>query len=692
MTRRLLLLLLLVFLISNLASWKGYAQTLSIQGVVENTSNVIGREDTRLDLNNQPCALLKITMPCAISRIEGNYIGEPIQKNVEQWVYVTSGTNRINIFPEGYLPVNIDFTKFGIRRVKGGLVYQINLVENIEGEDWSAEELLGMASASWQQKNYAKTYYWTKQAIEKGSVLAIHSMGFLYLQGNGVEKNEEKAFSYFKQAAEMGNILSIMMVVDSYLEGRGIPKDTIQAISWLHKAMEKDNATAYATMATFYEKGKGMEKDERKAFEMMKQSVDKGFKYGLLYLAKYYELGIGTEPDHQAALGELRNAKKAGLNEAGIILERLAEEEYKQSNFAIKKLFLDIFEELVENSNKNYSALEQPHEIRLMEKDVYGFFTDYTLSFSSITSHSYGGCKSKNIYWSRYYSIDDEVTRQPIIDKRTGDKYYIMRTQPQLSPDGKSLAIIGRNKSISGYAVHILNIFTGTKQILDLESLKTDSMLKKDLQAISWLTENTLCLYSAHGTFKYSLPEATLELMEGVNGYVQLSADGKNLYWEDYSDQVWTKSVGVSKPRILTTKAADITLFGDYIYFRRNSNEDVSEIYRLNVKTMQEQRVLSHSEHGFGSPQVSPDGKLIAVMGNALSANSKKQNLDIFIANIDGTDLRQLTDHPGNDESPVWSADGTQLYFLSQRRTDGTKWEESDNRGWLYRMSVKQSR
>lgn len=42
-------------------------------------------------------------------------------------------------------------------------------------------------------------------------------------------------------------------------------------------------------------------------------------------------------------------------------------------------------------------------------------------------------------------------------------------------------------------------------------------------------------------------------------------------------------------------------------------------------------------------------------------------NQEIYVMNADGTDPRNLTNHPANDWNPSWSADGTQIIFTSDR-------------------------
>ena len=55
--------------------------------------------------------------------------------------------------------------------------------------------------------------------------------------------------------------------------------------------------------------------------------------------------------------------------------------------------------------------------------------------------------------------------------------------------------------------------------------------------------------------------------------------------------------------------------------------------------------------------QISPDrSKLLFVRNN-----------DIYVMNADGTGESQLTNHPGGDFQAVWSPDGTQIAFASNR-------------------------
>jgi TolB protein len=65
-------------------------------------------------------------------------------------------------------------------------------------------------------------------------------------------------------------------------------------------------------------------------------------------------------------------------------------------------------------------------------------------------------------------------------------------------------------------------------------------------------------------------------------------------------------------------------------------------------------------DHNF-LPAFSPDGSQIVFMSN------RDGNPEIYSVNVDGTDMRRLTNHPAIDTSPTWSPNGQQVAFTSDR-------------------------
>lgn len=95
------------------------------------------------------------------------------------------------------------------------------------------------------------------------------------------------------------------------------------------------------------------------------------------------------------------------------------------------------------------------------------------------------------------------------------------------------------------------------------------------------------------------------------------------------------------------------------------------DLYLLDVKATRREeaetglvRLTSHASNET-EPAWSPDGLRLAFVSDR--AGSK----DIYVMNLDGSDLVQLTDDPANDTSPVWSPDGTAIVFVSDR--DGNR-------------------
>jgi Tol biopolymer transport system component len=65
---------------------------------------------------------------------------------------------------------------------------------------------------------------------------------------------------------------------------------------------------------------------------------------------------------------------------------------------------------------------------------------------------------------------------------------------------------------------------------------------------------------------------------------------------------------------------------------------------------------------GFSAnPAWSPDGRRIAFVSNRDGSD------DIFVVNVDGTGLRNMTRSRGNDHDPVWSPDGRVIAFTGHR-------------------------
>ena len=73
-------------------------------------------------------------------------------------------------------------------------------------------------------------------------------------------------------------------------------------------------------------------------------------------------------------------------------------------------------------------------------------------------------------------------------------------------------------------------------------------------------------------------------------------------------------------------------------------------------------------------PQVAPDGRAVAFVVSALDLADDRRRTDLWVVEVEGGEPRQLTTDPASDFNPRWSADGTQLYFLSTRSGSSQVW------------------
>jgi Tol biopolymer transport system component len=117
-----------------------------------------------------------------------------------------------------------------------------------------------------------------------------------------------------------------------------------------------------------------------------------------------------------------------------------------------------------------------------------------------------------------------------------------------------------------------------------------------------------------------------------------------------------------------------------------------SEIYVMNADGSGQARLTYH-EADDNWPSMSPDGTRIVFVSDRdepdpLEPNSltcwlkNKCNTELYMVNTDGTGLMRLTDDPGQESFPVWSPDGTQIAFHSNR----------DERGDVFVMNADGSR
>ena len=79
-------------------------------------------------------------------------------------------------------------------------------------------------------------------------------------------------------------------------------------------------------------------------------------------------------------------------------------------------------------------------------------------------------------------------------------------------------------------------------------------------------------------------------------------------------------------------------------------------------------------------PQVSPDGKQIVFVLRKTDLDANRGRTDLWLVDLDGKNLRQLTSDPAGDFNPRWSSTGESIWFLSTRSGSSQVWRIKKSR------------
>lgn len=95
-----------------------------------------------------------------------------------------------------------------------------------------------------------------------------------------------------------------------------------------------------------------------------------------------------------------------------------------------------------------------------------------------------------------------------------------------------------------------------------------------------------------------------------------------------------------------------------------------SEVFVAKVDGSNEKNVTNNAAFD-GWPVWSPDGKSIAFASNRSGPANHAQ---IYVVNPDGTGLRRISSLPGSYAQPSWSADGTKIYAYNNVEIGDDEW------------------
>lgn len=278
---------------------------------------------------------------------------------------------------------------------------------------------------------------------------------------------------------------------------------------------------------------------------------------------------------------------------------------------------------------------------------------------------------------SSYYAPDYSIYAKNAVGvSKTGAIEWSTSKTLAISPDGSKIAYITKMNDQR-------NVMVRSTKSGGVATQRTF----RNVGSVSWGADGKLYFNDRNKTSANSYDsyicsvnaEAGSMMNQHTNGNVYdfnpiLSPDGNKIYFvRDGSGGPSIWSLGKDGTLTSCARGFDPCLIPgneNAFYCVRNTAEGRSEIWYVDFVKGQESLVVSDNNKSFTNPCLSPDGKWIACVGNAVSSISQKQNLDIHVVRTDGTRLTQLTYHPQTDTCPVWAADGRSIYFISSRANE----------------------
>jgi TPR repeat protein len=99
-----------------------------------------------------------------------------------------------------------------------------------------------------------------------GEIRGCNVLGFIYLNGDGVEQNSSLAIKFYEKSCDM-NASTCGSLGKMYHDGYGVGQDYLKAVEFYEKSCEGKNAYNCNDLAILYKYGIGIAKNRTKALE-----------------------------------------------------------------------------------------------------------------------------------------------------------------------------------------------------------------------------------------------------------------------------------------------------------------------------------------------------------------------------------------------------------------------------------------
>lgn len=171
-----------------------------------------------------------------------------------------------------------------------------------------------------------------KVEAQSGNALAMHDLGWMFMDGLGREINETQAREWYAKA--LNALLAVEAAKPSryveyrigkmYAAGLGTEQDYAAAADWLSKSADQNYKYAQYSLAGLYYRGQGVEKDALQAAAWFQKAAEQGNDFAAYALGKLLlDGGDGLSRNVHSAIGWLKRSAEAGNQYAQYRLGKL---------------------------------------------------------------------------------------------------------------------------------------------------------------------------------------------------------------------------------------------------------------------------------------------------------------------------------------------------------------------------------
>ncbi len=268
-----------------------------------------------------------------------------------------------------------------------------------------------------------------------------------------------------------------------------------------------------------------------------------------------------------------------------------------------------------------------------------------------------------------------------LVNLQTGERRRVTNsgefageTTPRFSPDGKSLAFV-RVFADKNQDLFVVPIVGGEARQITFDQTIINSLAwdadGKNIFFVSYrggVLPNIWRVAAGGG----ALSEVTTTSGRDISN-IAVAPDRKKLAFVEIkkNTDIWHVSANQLKPKkfaasIYSENNASFSPDGSRVVFTSNrSGKYAIWLAGADGKNL---RQLTDAAFDLGIPQFSPDGSQILY-------SIADENSDIYTIAVEGGTTRRLTENAGRNSAPVWSADGTKIYFTSNRTGEDQIWK-----------------